>query len=61
MVRGALPLIIWLFKSLRVATNDYITGAWITGVILFVLAIVSAWFIEETYGKDLDFVEEGGN
>jgi MFS family permease len=58
MVRGALPLIIWLFKSLRVATNDYITGAWITGVILFVLAIVSAWFIEETYGKDLDFVEE---
>jgi MFS family permease len=58
MVRGALPLIIWLFKSLRVATDDYITGAWITGVILFVLAIVSAWFIEETYGKDLDFVEE---
>jgi MFS transporter, putative metabolite:H+ symporter len=58
MVRGALPLIIWLFKSLRLATDDYITGAWITGVILFVLAIVSAWFIEETYGKDLDFVEE---
>jgi MFS family permease len=58
MVRGALPLIIWLFKSLRVATDDYITGAWITGLILFVLAIVSAWFIEETYGKDLDFVEE---
>lgn len=58
MVRGALPLIIWLFKSLRVATGDYLTGAWITGVILFVLAIVSAWLIEETYGKDLNFVEE---
>lgn len=58
MVRGALPLIIWMFKALRTAASDYITGAWLTGAILFLLAIAAAWFMEETYGKDLDFVEE---
>jgi MFS family permease len=58
MVRGSLPLILLLFKSLRGYFEDYITGAWVTGAILFVLAIVSGWFIEETYGKDLDFIEK---
>ncbi|WP_353482798.1 MFS transporter [Haliscomenobacter sp.] len=57
MVRGSLPLILWLFKSLRTSSGDYLTGAWITGAILFGLAIWAAWFMEETYGKDLDFLE----
>jgi hypothetical protein len=57
MVRGSLPLILWLFKSLRTSSGDYLTGAWITGAILFALAIWAAWFMEETYGKDLDFLE----
>jgi len=57
MVRGALPLIILLFRFIRFLVSDYLTGAWITGVILFVTGLVAAWFLEETFGKDLDFVE----
>lgn len=57
MVRGALPIIILLFKFIRGAVNDYVTGAWITGAILFSIAIAAAWFTEDTFGKDLDFIE----
>jgi hypothetical protein len=57
VVRGALPLIILLFKFMRDVTGDYITGAWTTGVILFAVGIVAAIFLEETFGKDLDFLE----
>ena len=57
MVRGALPLIILLFKFTRGIFNSYITGGWVTGIILFAIAIAAAWFTEETFGKELDFVE----
>ena len=57
MIRGALPLIILLFKFMRTTFNDYLTGAWVTGAILFAVAIVAAWFMKETHGKDLDFLE----
>jgi MFS family permease len=58
MVRGALPLIILLFKFIREALGSYVMGAWVTGLILFAIAIAAAWSIEETFGKDLDFVEK---
>lgn len=58
MVRGGLPLILLLFKGIRSLTGDYITGGWITGVIIMLLAIVAAFYTKETYGKDLNFVEE---
>lgn len=58
MVRGALPLIIILFKGLQSATGDYITAGWITGVIIMAISMVAAWFTEETFGKDLNYVEE---
>lgn len=58
MVRGALPLILLLFQYLRQLLNSYVTGAWVTGIILFAIAIAAAWSLEETFGKDLDFVEE---
>jgi MFS family permease len=57
MVRGAYPLILLLFHFLRSTFNSYVTGGWITGVILMVVAIIAAWNTEETFGKDLDFVE----
>ena len=57
MVRGVLPLIILLFKFMRGVFNSYITGGWVTGIILMTIAIVAAWFTEETFGKDLDFIE----
>lgn len=57
MVRGALPLIILLFKVLRDFTGSYITGGWITGLILMTVAIGAAISTKETFGKDLNFVE----
>ena len=62
MVRGALPLIILLFKYLQsifsAATHPYITAAWVTGIIIMVIATTAAYFTEETYGKDLNYVEQ---
>ena len=56
MVRGALPLIILLFKSLRTST-DYITGGIITAAIIMVITWTAAYFTKETFGKDLMYVE----
>ena len=60
LVRGFLPLILLLFQWLRSAgvLNNYITGAWVTGIIILLLGIVSALQLKETWGKDLDFTEE---
>ena len=58
MVRGALPLIIVLFKFTRNLFDSYVTGGWVTGVFLMSIAIIAAWKMEETFGKDLNFVEE---
>jgi MFS transporter, putative metabolite:H+ symporter len=58
MVRGALPLIIVLFKSLRSLTgNSLVIGGSITAIILISIGLTAAWFTEETFGKDLNFVE----
>ena len=58
MVRGSLPLMLLLFKGLQTVTHDYVTAAWITGAIVMSISIVAAWFTEETFGKDLNYVEE---
>ncbi|HEV8514664.1 MAG TPA: MFS transporter, partial [Cyclobacteriaceae bacterium] len=42
MVRGVLPLIILLFKLMRNLLDNYVTGAWVTGVILMIIAIAAA-------------------
>jgi MFS family permease len=56
-VRGATILITFLLGVL-----NPLVGLWNAGVILGVLftaiAIVSVFFIEETYGKDLDYMED---
>lgn len=56
MVRGSLPLIIILFKALREPFN-YVTAAWITGAIIMVITVVAAILSEETFHKDLNYVE----
>ena len=56
MVRGALPLMILLFKWLR-ETSGFITGGIITAVIIMVITLVAAYFTKETFGKDLAYVE----
>ncbi|MCC6461457.1 MAG: MFS transporter [Saprospiraceae bacterium] len=58
MVRGALPLIMLLFKSTRNWFQDYVTGAWVTGLILFAIAIGAGLSIRESHGTDLVFVEQ---
>ena len=56
MVRGSLPLIIMLFKALEPHTG-YINAAAITGVIVMALSFAAVIMTEETFGKDLNFIE----
>lgn len=55
-VRGFLPLISLLFREIRGFTG-YVTGGWITGIIIMVIAMIAAWFTRESFGKDLNFLE----
>jgi MFS family permease len=57
MVRGALPIMLILFKSLESVTGSMLSAGWITGVIVMCISIVAAWFTEETFGKDLNYIE----
>ena len=61
MVRGALVLILLLFNWLQgifaAVAKPYITAGWVTGVVIMVIAITAAYFTEETFGKELDYVE----
>jgi MFS family permease len=56
MVRGTLPLMLLLFQFLRDKT-DYLTGAWLTAIVIMVISTISIFFIKETFGKDLNYVE----
>jgi putative MFS transporter len=57
MVRGALPLIIILFRWLQsVAGNDISAGVF-TGLIVMIIAIQATRRSEETFGKDLNYIE----
>ncbi|MBG9374718.1 MFS transporter [Panacibacter sp. DH6] len=57
MVRGSLTLVsilfIWLQKS-----YDYVTAGWITGIVVMTIGLLSAIFTEETFHKDLNYLEE---
>jgi len=56
VVRGALPLIIILFKWLR-NSMEYATAGLITGGIVMAIAIIAAINAKETFGKDLNYIE----
>jgi MFS transporter, putative metabolite:H+ symporter len=57
MVRGSLPLTIILFKSLQPGFG-FIHAAAITGTIVMIISTVAVFMTDETFGKDLNFVEE---
>ena len=57
MVRGSLPLCILLFNFLQ-HHFSYLTSGWITGVVVMTLSVIAVAFSEETFGKDLNYVEE---
>jgi len=56
MVRGALPLITILFKGLQ-PQYSFLQAAIFTGVIVMSIALVAGYFIKETFGRDLDYLE----
>lgn len=57
MVRGALNLISLLFVSLQ-GSYGYVKSGWITGITAMLIAIIAALLSEETFGKDLNYIEE---
>jgi putative MFS transporter len=56
-VRGSVPLITAGFIAFKPSLGP-IGAAIAVGAVCFALALVSAWQLEETFGKDLDYVEE---
>jgi MFS transporter, putative metabolite:H+ symporter len=57
MVRGSLILVSILFTQLHNNTGDYVKAGWITGIVVLVIGIGSVILAEETYHKDLDYLE----
>jgi len=57
MVRGSLPLMLILFNGLQSMGQSYVKAGWITGIVVMLIGITAAWFTEETFGKDLNYVE----
>ena len=55
-VRGSLPPILMLFKWLRLSFG-YVAGGWMTGVIVMAIALFATWQTEETFEKDLNYIE----
>jgi len=58
MVRGSLNLVSLLFVSLQ-SSYGYLKSGWITGAVVIVVAFVSMLFTEETFGKELNYIEPG--
>ncbi len=56
MVRGALPLISFIFLSLK-SSLGIINAALATGMGCTALALLALYFLEETFGKNLDYLE----
>jgi hypothetical protein len=57
VVRGMLPLIILLHRGLRALTGSYVTGGWLTGIIIMGIALWAAWHTRESFAKEMDFIE----
>jgi MFS family permease len=58
MVRGSLTLLLLLFKFSRNLFANILMGGLVTGVVIFVIGIIAAVSVKESYGKELDFIEE---
>jgi putative MFS transporter len=61
MARGSLNLVSLLFVSLQgylAPEHAYLQSGWITGIIVFVIAFIALALTRETFGKDLDYIEQ---
>ena len=56
MVRGSLVLISILFTSLQPVVG-YVNSGWITGLVVMAITLVATIMTEETFGKDLNYIE----
>ncbi len=56
MARGSLALVALLFQSL-IPSQGYFKSGWITGIIVFAIAFLALALTEETYGKELNYIE----
>ena len=58
MVRGSLALIVTpIFNWLQGTTGNYLQAGWMTGVIILAIGFAAVYFSDETYHKDLDYIE----
>lgn len=60
MARGSLNLVSLLFVWLQgffAPSKAYLSSAMITGIIVFVISFISLMLTEETFGKDLNYIE----
>jgi len=57
MVRGSLPLTLLLFNWLQ-HSFSYVQSGLITGCVVMAVTVIAAIFTEETFGKDLNYVEK---
>lgn len=62
MVRGSLPLINLLFVNVFQTAWQWslVKSAVITGILVMAITLVAAYFTEETFHKDLDYIEGEG-
>jgi ABC-type cobalamin transport system permease subunit len=60
MVRGALVLLNLLFVDLFQKSYGWplLKSGIVTGIIVMAIALTAAYFTEETFHKDLDYIEE---
>ena len=60
LVRGFLVPMSLLFQLLRskALLGNYVTAAWIVGIIVMLCGWIAVYYTKETFGKDLDFVEQ---
>lgn len=56
MVRGSLPLMLLLFNGLQ-HFFAYTMSGLLTGVVVMIISIIAVLFSEETFHKDLDYLE----
>jgi putative MFS transporter len=55
-VRGSTVVILAMLGSFKASSGLLQAGIWV-GVICIGTALLAAWFLEETFGKDLDYME----
>ncbi len=56
-VRGSVPLLTAAFIALKKSGLSLVASAAVVGGVCLALALVALWWMEETYGKELDYLE----